>query len=59
MEWLVGLYLAWGVFKVFALYSSAAIELKPMWMYAEKNPLKWSLYFAGCVIIWPFVKIKR
>ena len=57
MEWIFGIYLAWGVFKIFCLLGDENVAQKPMWMYAEKNPLKWALYFAGCVVFWPFVKI--
>lgn len=58
MEWFIGLYLAWGVLKIFALLSQRDAAQKPMWMYREKNPLKWSLLFAACVLLWPFVKVK-
>lgn len=58
MEWVIGLYLAWGVIKVLCLLGDDDVTFKPTWMYAEKNPLKWSLCFASCVLLWPRVKIK-
>ena len=59
MEWIVGLYLAWGAFKIFCVFGDSDITIKPMWMYTQKNPLIWSLCFAACVLFWPFVKIKQ
>ena len=55
MEWIIGIYIAIGLFKIFGLLF-ADITKKPMWMYTEKNPLVWALFFVACVIAWPLAK---
>lgn len=55
MEWIVGLYVAVGLFKAWGKLLSDASD-KPMWMYTEKNPIRWALYFVAYVAIWPFAK---
>jgi hypothetical protein len=55
MTWIIGLYLVWGVLKILGLVGSANIPNKPMWIYAEKNPIKWVCYFTLSAAVWPFV----
>ena len=58
MEWMFGLYIAWGLFKVFCLWGDKNVGIKPMWMYTQKNPLIWVISFAACVLFWPFLKTR-
>lgn len=55
MEWIVGIYLVAGLFKALGKLGADAPD-KPIWMYSEKNPIVWSLYFALYVLIWPIAK---
>ena len=55
MEWIVGIYLAIGLLKGIGKLSADPTD-KPIWMYSEKNPLVWSLYFLGYVLIWPLAR---
>lgn len=47
MEWIIGIYIAIGLFKIFGLLF-ADITKKPMWMYTEKTLLS-GLYFLSHV----------
>jgi hypothetical protein len=53
MAWLVGIYLAIGVFKAVAKLGESDSGLKPLWMMTEKNPLKFCLYFTLYAVTWP------
>jgi len=54
VEWIVGIYLAIGLFKAFGTIGNPNPALKPIWMSTERNPLTWVMYFTLYVIFWPF-----
>jgi hypothetical protein len=56
MEWLVGIYLVIGVFKTLGRLANPNPALKPIWMSAERNPLKLALFFTLHSVLWPFSK---
>lgn len=55
MEWIVGIYVAIGLFKVWGKLVAEVVD-KPMWMYTQKNPVLWSLSLVVYVLIWPLAK---
>ena len=55
MEWVVGIYLAVGLFKALGKVVADAPD-KPLWMHSERNPLVWSLYFLAYVLVWPIAR---
>ena len=58
MEWIVGIYLAIGLYKVGGKLI-ADVPDQPMWMYSQKNPLIWALYFCMYVAAWPIAATKK
>lgn len=55
MEWIIGIYVAIGLFKTLKKLSSDAF-VKPIWMYSQKNPILWALGFVMYVLMWPIAK---
>jgi len=55
MEWFVGIYVAIGIYKIWGVLL-ADVPDKPVWMYAQKNPILWGLNFVFFVLLWPLVK---
>lgn len=55
MEWIVGLYFVVGIWKAL-LRTQADTPHKPMWMYTEKNPVKWCAFFTVYASVWPVIK---
>ena len=53
MEWLIGIYLAVGIFKTLGRMGNPNPALKPVWMSLERNPIKIVLFFTLHVLIWP------
>ncbi len=56
MEWLIGIYLAVGVFKTLGRMGNPNPGLKPVWMTVERNPIKFVLFFIFHVVAWPLVR---
>jgi hypothetical protein len=56
VEWVIGIYLAVGVFKAFAALSNPNPALKPIWMSSERHPLRWTVLFTVYVVGWPFAR---
>jgi hypothetical protein len=55
MEWVVGIYLAVGLYKAFETLASDVTD-RPLWMYSQRNPLVWALCFVAYVFIWPVAR---
>ena len=55
MEWVIGIYLAVGLFKALGTLAADVTD-RPMWMYSQKNPLVWSMCFCIYVLIWPLAR---
>lgn len=58
MEWIIGIYLAVGLYKVWGKLV-ADVPDQPLWMYSQKNPLLWALSFCIYVAIWPLAATKK
>ena len=56
MEWIVGIYLAIGVFKALGVLAESNPGRKPIWMLTERNPLRFCLYFTLYAVIWPLAR---
>jgi hypothetical protein len=56
VEWIIGIYVAIGVFKGLGKVADSNPVNKPLWMATESNPLVWSLYFCLYVLVWPLIK---
>ena len=55
MEWLIGIYVVVGLYKVWGKLLADTPD-QPMWMYCQKNPILWGLSFVMYVLIWPLAK---
>ena len=55
MEWIIGIYVAIGVYKVWGALL-ADVPDKPIWMYSQKNPVLWALSFVFYVFFWPMAR---
>ena len=57
MEWFIGAYALVGVYKAWGALQADAPD-KPVWMYSQKNPILWGLYFVMYVLLWPIAGAK-
>lgn len=55
MEWIIGIYVAIGVFKAIGTLSADPTD-RPIWMSTQRNPFLWALLFMLYSLVWPIVK---
>ncbi len=56
MEWIIGIYIAVGVFRAIGKLADDNPVNKPLWMLTEKDPLTRAFFFSMYVLFWPFSK---
>ena len=55
MEWIIGVYIAIGVFKAVGKLGADPTE-RPIWMSTQKNPVIWALQFLIYALMWPLAR---